>query len=61
MSSVDLLDFSFEVAFGKVAEGHAIQAGVAEDELMETLAAGNDTATEGVAVEELVVTQAANE
>ncbi|KAM2935607.1 hypothetical protein COP2_033301 [Malus domestica] len=61
VSLVDLLDFLFEAAFGGAAEGQAVQAGAFEDELMETLAAGSGAATEGMAVEEPVVTQVAKE
>ncbi|KAM1243674.1 hypothetical protein ACFX2G_035903 [Malus domestica] len=59
ISPVDFLDFSLDVAFGGAAEGQAVQAGVAEDKLMETLAAGSGAAAEGVAVGEPVVAQAA--
>ncbi|KAB2630819.1 S ribonuclease [Pyrus ussuriensis x Pyrus communis] len=59
ISPVDLLNFSFEAAFGGAAEGQAVQAEAAKDELMEALIAGNGTAAEGVAVEEPMVAQTA--
>ena len=39
ISLVDLLDFSFEVAFGRAAEAQVIQVEAAKDELMEALVA----------------------
>ncbi|KAM1002635.1 hypothetical protein EV1_002956 [Malus domestica] len=61
ISSVDLLDFSFEAAIGGAAEDLAVQAGTVEDELMETLAIGNGMATESVAVKQPVVAQVTKE
>ncbi|KAB2600333.1 plastidial pyruvate kinase 1 [Pyrus ussuriensis x Pyrus communis] len=58
---VDLLDFTFEAAFGEAAEGQAIQAEAAEDELIEALATRNGTAAKGMVVEEPVVAQATKE
>ncbi|KAM1262425.1 hypothetical protein ACFX2G_028162 [Malus domestica] len=49
---VDLLDFSFEAAFGGAAESQAVQEGAAEEKLIEALAVGSGAATEGVVVEE---------
>ncbi|KAM2339397.1 hypothetical protein ACFX1X_018982 [Malus domestica] len=50
ISPVDLLDFSFEAAFGGAAESQAVQARMAKDELMKALVAGSGAATECVAV-----------
>ncbi|KAB2617054.1 plastidial pyruvate kinase 1 [Pyrus ussuriensis x Pyrus communis] len=48
ISPVDLLNFSFEVAFGGVVDGQAVQVGAAEDKLMEALVARNGTTAEAV-------------
>ncbi|KAM1047935.1 hypothetical protein ACFX2C_027215 [Malus domestica] len=53
ISLVDLLNFSFEAAFGGPAEGQVVHARVAEDELMEALA------TECVVVDKPAIVQAA--
>ncbi|KAM1504365.1 hypothetical protein FF1_000473 [Malus domestica] len=60
ISPVDLLDFSFEAAFSGATEGQAIEAVVAEDELMEALAAKTDAVVEGMVVEKRVAVQAAD-
>lgn len=60
-SPIDMLDFSFEATFGRATEGQAVQVRVAKDELMEALAVGSGAATEGVAVNEPMVAQAAKE
>ncbi|KAM2322515.1 hypothetical protein ACFXTH_019178 [Malus domestica] len=55
ISPVDLLDFSFEVAFGGAAEGQTVQAGAPENKLIEALAIESDEAAKSMAVEEPVV------
>ncbi|KAM2097590.1 hypothetical protein ACFX1R_021119 [Malus domestica] len=61
ISLVDLLDFSFKAAFVGAVEGQAVQAEATEDELMEALAGKSGVVIEGVAIEEPMVIQAANE